>query len=83
MENKENYRVMNNLGKISKSKLLRVFYHNSIDDAVNHYSNIDKPKFSKNAYDIVYKIMQKDYTNVVKTIREEKKVKKQETKNHF
>ena len=76
MENRENYRVMNNLGKISKSKLLRVFNHNSIDDAVKYYSNIDKPKFSKNAHDIAYKIMQKEYNNVVKTIREEEKLKK-------
>ena len=79
----ENMQLVNSLGASNKRKLLQAFNHKTINDAVKHYTNVKKRKYTEGDKLLAFKLMQDDYNDVVKNFREEQKEKKIQIKNEF
>ena len=79
----ENMQLVNSLGASNKRKLLKAFNHKTINDAVKHYTDIRKRKYTEDEKLHAFKLMQNDYNDVVKNLREEQKEKKNTNKNEF
>jgi len=75
--------LVNSLGASNKRKLLKAFNHKTINDAIKHYTDIKKRKYTEDEMLHAFKLMQNDYNDVVKNLREEQKEKKIQIKNEF
>ena len=56
MEN-QNLRIINSLGAANKKKLLKTFEHKTINDAIKHYTNISKRKYTEEEKEIIISFM--------------------------
>ena len=57
----ENMQLVNSLGASNKRKLLKAFNHKNINDAVKHYTNVKKRKYTDCEKLLAFKLMQDDY----------------------
>ena len=69
----ENMQFVNSSGASNKCKLLQALNYKTINDAVKHYTNVKKRKYSEREKLLTFKLMQDDYNDVVENFREEAK----------
>ena len=79
----DNLQIVNSLGASNKRKLLKAFNHNSINDAIKHYTDVKKRKYTEAEKLLAYRLMQEDYNDIVENLREEAKETRTRVKNEL
>ena len=69
----EKLQIVNSLGASNKRKLLKVFNHKTINDAIKHYTDVKKRKYTEAEKLLAYRLMQDDYNDIVEISRQEAK----------
>ena len=80
MEN-QNLRIINSLGAANKKKLLKTFEHKTINDAIKHYTNINKRKYTEEEKLNTFRLMQDEYNDVVRNLQQQAKENKKQIKS--
>ena len=79
----ENLSFVSSLGASNKRKLLKAFNHKTINDAVKHYTDIKKRKYTEAEKLHAFKLMQDDYNDIVRNFRQEAKETRTKIKSEF
>ena len=73
-------RLINSLGSSNKRKLLKTFNHKNINEAIKHYTDVKKRKYTETEKLNAYQLMQDEYNNIVEIFRQDEPERKKQQK---